>query len=200
MGIGQSATDEGRITGMQLILFDVSNFASPQLAATHDLGQGSSEALYDHHAFTFWAPTSTLMIPVSTYREDGDRTGLEVFSVDSESGFGGLGFIDHASIDENGLRDTIRRALVIGDRVITVGHRGLASSNMETLEGLTHTAFPDPRQQDNQERPGLVGPPERGEDVPALPEEAPEPEQGQPEEEESDEDQPATPSGAPEEG
>ena len=51
LGIGQDASDEGRVLGTQLSLFDVSNLRRPVLLRTHALGSSWSEAETDHHAF-----------------------------------------------------------------------------------------------------------------------------------------------------
>ena len=65
----------------QISMFDVSDFANPNLAATQQLSpvdEGGddgwgwnwaySEASYEHKAFTYWAPAELLAVPLSTYR------------------------------------------------------------------------------------------------------------------------------------
>ena len=49
-------------------MFDVSDFANPTLSSALPVdatqqGWGWSEALYDHHAFQYWAPKNVLAIP-----------------------------------------------------------------------------------------------------------------------------------------
>ncbi len=66
VGIGQNATDQGRVTGSQASLFDVSNPANPVRLATLDLGSQSG-AEYDHRAFLWWASTRDLILPTVTY-------------------------------------------------------------------------------------------------------------------------------------
>ncbi len=64
LGVGQDATDEGRTTGTQLSLFDVSDPANPQRISTLPIG-GQSEVEWDHKAFLFWEPDGTIVLPVS---------------------------------------------------------------------------------------------------------------------------------------
>ncbi len=143
IGIGQSATDQGRITGMQLSLFDVSDFAAPALAHALPLGQGNSDALYDHHAFTFWAPLQTLMIPVSLWNEDARRTGLRFYQVSAEDGFVEDGFVDHSALSARGAQVEITRSMVINDTVLSMSRRGLQLNNLDGLEPLARVAYPE---------------------------------------------------------
>ena len=63
LGLGQDATDTGRVTGSQLSLFDVSDPTKPTRISQVDLGQGGSEAEHDPHAFLFWAKTGQIVVP-----------------------------------------------------------------------------------------------------------------------------------------
>ena len=67
VGIGQDATDEGRTTGTQVSLFDVSDPSSPQRIQQWQVPDGTSMAEGDHHAFLWWAPEDLLVIPLSSY-------------------------------------------------------------------------------------------------------------------------------------
>lgn len=106
LAVGMDGTDEGSITGLAVNLFDVSDLNNPQLAwqwtTTADEGEswGWSEALYDHHAFTFH--NGLLSIPIYTYTYDGSHThwwsGLVVLSVDAEAGIEEVGRVDHSSL------------------------------------------------------------------------------------------------------
>lgn len=146
IGIGQSATDDGQITGMQLSLFDVSDLADPQLAFAEPLGEGYSEALYDHHAFTYWAPESLLMVPV--FRWDGrgadEQSGLELFRVDPETGFAGSGFIDHADLRPDlGYGGEVSRSLVIGDAIYSISEHGIKANTIDDLVEQGRAIFPE---------------------------------------------------------
>ena len=63
LGVGQDATEEGRPTGTQLSLFDVSDLRKPTRLHTEHVGLGWSEAESDHHAFLYWPRTGLVVIP-----------------------------------------------------------------------------------------------------------------------------------------
>ena len=177
IGIGQSATDEGRITGMQLSLFDVSDFANPELAHRQLLGQGSSEAIYNHHAFTFWAPLDLLMIPLQSYDNEARRIGLELYNVSTDNGFAVGGFIHHEALveEEFGGQPAIRRSIIMGDQVLTVSAYGLMTHDLDSLEATAQANFPEPREHRGGrliggEEPG-VPEPEPAPEAPDAPEE-----------------------------
>ncbi len=148
LGVGQDATAQGRTTGTQLSLFDVSNPRLPARKAGVALGGGaSSSAEFDPHAFLFWKPSNLAVIPLTTY---GDR---------GQSFSGAVGFrIGAASIAEAGriahppdaadstYTPEIGRSLVIGDALYTLSYAGLAANRLDNLASLSFTAFPrEPR-------------------------------------------------------
>ena len=53
LGIGQDATKDGQVTGMQLSVFDISDLTKPALRDRLRLGQGWSAALDDSRAFGY---------------------------------------------------------------------------------------------------------------------------------------------------
>ncbi len=53
LGVGQDADGDGRVRGLQLSLFDVSDPAAPRRVSQVRLPQGWSDIESDHHAFTF---------------------------------------------------------------------------------------------------------------------------------------------------
>ena len=74
LGIGQDADDEGRVLGIQVSLFDVSDPANPVRLQQLTLGSGSASAEYDPHAFLWWEATGTAILPIQTY---GDPVAIE---------------------------------------------------------------------------------------------------------------------------
>jgi uncharacterized secreted protein with C-terminal beta-propeller domain len=120
IGIGQNATDEGFVTGMQVSLFDVSNPRDPQRLDDLQLG-GYSEAEHDHHAFLWWAPTRTLAVPSRT----DVGSGLEVIRVE------GARLVRAGQV--NGPACGYRRSVVIGDELIAISTQEMTISDFASL-------------------------------------------------------------------
>jgi uncharacterized secreted protein with C-terminal beta-propeller domain len=124
IGIGQESSDQGRVIGIQVSLFDTSDPANPRRLAQHVVPGASSEAEYNAHAVLWWPATGLLVLPLAPV--------------------GALAL--HVTAD--GLREagrlappaqtyaSIRRALVIGDVLWTVTDTGLLASNVSTMDQL----------------------------------------------------------------
>ena len=119
LGIGRDVDPAtGRVLGLQLSIFDVSDPANPKRSATYtfagDGWQSWSAALWDHHALSWFAKQGILALPV----QQGDwwqgSNGLVVFKVDPSStdGFQNLGEIKHD--------DPVQRSIRIGDFLYSV--------------------------------------------------------------------------------
>jgi uncharacterized secreted protein with C-terminal beta-propeller domain len=120
VGIGQNATDDGFVTGLQVSLFDVSNPRDPQRLDQLQLG-GSSEAERDHHAFLWWAPTGTLAVPAGT----DAGPGLAVVRVEGDQ-LVRAGLVDGPACG-------YRRSVVIGDELIAISTQELTISDFASL-------------------------------------------------------------------
>ena len=131
IGVGQDATDKGRVTGTQVSLFDVRDPAKPQRLAQYHLPGANSEAEYDPHAFLYWQPTGLLVLPVTG--QNGDDGGSLVLSL-SDKGFSELGTVRHPS-------GTLRRALVIGDDLWTVSDAGVMATSGDRATQLAWVPF-----------------------------------------------------------
>jgi uncharacterized secreted protein with C-terminal beta-propeller domain len=141
LGVGQNATDQGRVLGTQVSLFDVSDLANPTRLQQTTFPDSWSEAESDHHAFLYWAPTGLAVIPVSAATPDG-RVSLEAagFFVSRESGITCVRRVAHPD-DPNGL-SAIRRSAVVGDALYTVSSRGVMVSDLSSLVERSFLAFP----------------------------------------------------------
>ena len=64
LGLGQDATEEGRVLGTQVSTFDVSDPRRPALLRRVTLGKAWSEAEWDHHAFLYWPRATLAVLPV----------------------------------------------------------------------------------------------------------------------------------------
>lgn len=61
IGVGSAADETGRITGLQVSLFDVTDLAAPTRTAVLEVPGASTPVEWDHHAFT-WVGTSGLAV------------------------------------------------------------------------------------------------------------------------------------------
>jgi hypothetical protein len=138
IGIGQDATEQGRATGAQISLFDVSNPAAPVRLQQAAVGSGStSEAEYDHHAFLWWPARELAVLPVSMYDRADSFVGAIGFSV-KRTGIAEAGRIQHP-LEPYPM--PIRRSVVVENRLITVSDAGLKLSRLDTLADAAWVPF-----------------------------------------------------------
>lgn len=139
LGIGRGANENrGLFQEMQVSIFDVSDLSDPQLIHRTSIGGGRSTASVvngdrwaegdgDHHAVGYFPSEQILAIPIFNAGATGwDRSstidntpifeqgegGLQVFHIDTATGFESLTIIEHATL--------ISRSLVIGDQLIAI--------------------------------------------------------------------------------
>ncbi len=83
LGVGQNADEQGRTTGVQVSLFDVSDLRNPVRLAQRGLGRYTYTPIEnDHHAFFWWGPERLAVIPFNGYADEGDFSGAMAFRVD----------------------------------------------------------------------------------------------------------------------
>ena len=136
LGVGQEATPEGRRSGSQVSLFDVSDPANPKRVAQKLLGKSWSDTEWDHHAFLYWPKTGLTMLPLiseesdpakGTYSWNAKAVGLTV----SRTGITAAGEVVHPTTNQGA--DPITRSVVVGNTVYTLSERGLGASDLTTL-------------------------------------------------------------------
>ena len=170
LGVGQDATEEGRTTGLQASLFDVSDPTAPQRLATLDLGQGYSPVESDHRAFLYWEPEKLAVLPVERFdmpmpvepsapatSEDTSEPG----DVAPSEEVMGEPFLGAVAIGVDGDRLTIRaqfahpvdapgmfggsdpivRIQVVDGRLLTIGHAGIGYGPVEDLDDRAFVRF-----------------------------------------------------------
>jgi hypothetical protein len=153
LGVGQSATEEGRVQGTQLSVFDVRDPANPVQVSTLLLG-GSSEAEWDHHAFLYWPETDpatgevvgTIVIP-SSPMWGPCPADARCLGADITSPAGGVivaelrgttlsarGVIQHTLTNGAGpCWNPLQRAVVLGSELATIGFDQVQFSDRATL-------------------------------------------------------------------
>jgi len=136
--------------GVQLSIFDISDFANPKLVKSEVIGDRgtSSEALYNHKAFTFWESEGLLALPIDLYELQGAQTapydygewtfkGLYVYRVDKEDGFQQLGRISTSSEPEEYwyYYSDWTRGVFINDNIYAVMSEAVRSAEINNIEG-----------------------------------------------------------------
>ena len=98
--IGQDANDQGRVTGVHLQVFDVSNPARPTRKFHEKMATpySWSTAQNDHHAFMFDPVTRTLAFPLVEQGDGSWFNGLAVYTIDPRKGFKRMGKLDHGAL------------------------------------------------------------------------------------------------------
>ena len=67
LGVGREATEDGRVTGAKVSLFDVSDPANPRVIDSWELADGYTDVEYDHLAFLYWAPEQIVVLPMQDW-------------------------------------------------------------------------------------------------------------------------------------
>ncbi|GIG60117.1 hypothetical protein Lfu02_44890 [Longispora fulva] len=123
IGVGQEASEQGRVQGTQVSLFDVKDPAKPWRLAQYVLAGAYSEAEFDPHAFLYWPKTGLLVIPV--YARSGPGGVALALKVAGSS----VTELGRVTLDSG----QIRRSLVIGETLWTVSEAGLKASDLSTM-------------------------------------------------------------------
>jgi uncharacterized secreted protein with C-terminal beta-propeller domain len=134
IGVGQEATDQGRATGTQVSLFDVSNPASPQRLAQYHLPDSSSEAQFDPHAFLYWPQDGTLVVPVSQYKTNYEVASL-VLKIEGNQMRESGKIVEPSGQNYGG---GARRTIVIGDQLWSISMAGV---QINARNGLAQQAW-----------------------------------------------------------
>lgn len=140
LGVGQDATDDGRVKGTQVSTFDVSDPASPSRIDAFTISEGSSSQVeYDHHAFLYH--DALAVIPVVQWNWDGKTEDVFSGAVGLEVGEDGtlreVGEVVHpggAELKGWDYQAQILRSFVVGDSLYTISASGIMKSTLDGLE------------------------------------------------------------------
>jgi hypothetical protein len=152
--IGQEADLEGRVTGLALRIFDVSEDRDPKLAHLWLFEeQGWSSATSDQLNFVYEPSRGLLAFPYVSYGEEF-RSVLQLFAVDVSRGFEQLGEIEHGALlsEQCGTPENwacsytpeVRRGLFIEDHVYSISAAGVLVHAVADLENeVARVPLPD---------------------------------------------------------
>lgn len=157
IGVGQDATDEGQVLGLQVSLFDVTDPADPQRLSKVVMPGANSESEWNHHAFLHWPATGTTVLPMQQYGNGRPIEDIVATDEPVEPGpdfapsdfFNGAVILDVADEDitiEGRISHvddvsqewlaTVRRSFVRGDVLWTLSDTALVGVDLETLDGM----------------------------------------------------------------
>jgi hypothetical protein len=158
--IGKDATEQGRVTGLAIQLFDVTDKTQPRVQGKfvfgNDQGWASSEAENNHKAFTYSPVNKMLAIPMQRWTGGSYAATFEFFKIDVTNNAGAavdrLGFVDHAQIfgrsgvDPNMCGYTVqpRRTFFYENDVVTLSTAGAVASRAADLGRIATAQLPSP--------------------------------------------------------
>jgi hypothetical protein len=149
LGVGQEGDEDGRITGVKVSLFDVSDPSAPVESANWIQENGSQQVEFDAKAFLYWPATKLAVVPVQVFDErtlspDGSNpggfNGAVGLTVDGAS-ITELGRLSHVGQGVPVFESTIERSIVVGDVLWTLSPVGLLASDLQTLTPGAFVAF-----------------------------------------------------------
>ncbi len=158
LGVGMDGDWDGRLSGVAISLFDVSDFGDPkqQDQLTLDCDDSWSEALWNHHAILVY--DDVVAIPAYGYTwsasDDEDehwggssyQSGLVVAEIDVEEGLTQRGFVNHRPLVEeiycegegeacdSSYVPQMRRSLVIEGNLFSISELGVMVSKVTDPE------------------------------------------------------------------
>ena len=137
LGVGQEATLEGVTTGTQVSVFDVADPAAPTRLSQVMLPGATSEAEWDHHAVL--VHDGLVVLPYERWSEptpdrpEGFETAAMVLTLDGDA-LSLRGTVASSVGRVDPWQSTIRRALVVDGRLVTVSHAEVAVHDPVSLE------------------------------------------------------------------
>jgi len=133
LGVGQDANDEGRTSGTQFSLFDVSDPENPTRIDKVAMDGGYSAAEYDHHAFTYW--NGLVLTPYSSWTEKKVESGVLAVRVnDRKLTFEGV-------LQQKEKEPDAIRTIVIDGTIYTITYQGIGMNDLTSLESLGFVSF-----------------------------------------------------------
>lgn len=152
--VGQDADDDGRVLGLHLQIFDVTDLANPTRVhhkrLTGERWSSWSPAMWDHHAFTFDAKRKILVLPM-TMNQPEQFSGALVLRADPRKGFKDMGFLtqngkvaerfcERATPQQNRAHcenpyntvwaSAIQRTIIVDDYVLALSHYGMTAHSL----------------------------------------------------------------------
>lgn len=158
IGIGKEATEQGRVQGVKIAIFDVSDVENPIETAKYEVDKrwSDSNALYDHKAFLFDKEKNLLVLPMSYSEKTGVHAngydifknwqGAFVFNIASDE-ISLRGKIDHMkdNTDNRGYyysQYAVQRSLYMDDTLYTISRTLIKANELDDLTFIDEVELP----------------------------------------------------------
>jgi hypothetical protein len=140
LGVGQEGDEDGRITGVKVSLFDVSDPSAPVESANWTQDGGSQQVEFDAKAFLYWPATKLAVVPVQVFDQGdvvnpegaGQFNGAVGLTVDDDA-IVEAGRITHVDRGVPAYEVGVERSIVVGDTLWTLSSAGFLASDLQTL-------------------------------------------------------------------
>ena len=152
IGVGMEATEQGRVQGVKIALFDVSDVENPKEVSKYEVGKewsdvyrsySSTDVSYDHKAFLFDKEKQLLIIPVSytKYLDNNWNSyeywqGAYVFNLNLEEGFRLRGKITHFEGNKT-WQGYVQRSLYMDDVLYTISNYKIKANDLFNLDKIS---------------------------------------------------------------
>ena len=132
IGVGQEASAQGMVAGLQVSLFDVTSPSHPVRTGHVVRSDAPGEQTLDPHAFLYWQPTGLVVVPIQSWQQSqsGKVLVLRVSGTDLTA----VGIVANpasTSISDDGLG--IQRSLLVHGNLWTLSGGGVRVSDTSTL-------------------------------------------------------------------
>ncbi len=146
--VGQDADLNGRVRGVKISIFDVSDMSKPSEVQSYSLGSGTwSEANWDHKAFTYFPSKKLLGIPVHGYTSSSGSqynyfSKLMVLNVDPANAISEKGSINVGDLVNLAGKESywwygaasVQRSIFADDFVYAISNIGIKAVNISDFD------------------------------------------------------------------
>lgn len=138
IGVGQEASLQGRVAGMQVSLFDVANPSAPSRVSRIVEKESVGENTLDPHAFLYWAPTGLVVVPMDSW--DAKYAGQVLVLKVTASGLTRVGTVANpGGTGSDGLG--IARSMIVDGSLWTFSAGGVKVSSPTSLAKQAWIAY-----------------------------------------------------------
>jgi uncharacterized secreted protein with C-terminal beta-propeller domain len=140
IGVGQEASAQGRVAGLQVSLFDVTSPSHPVRTGHIVKTDAPGENALDPHAFLYWQPTGLMVVPIQSWEQS--QSGKVLVLRVSGRTLTTIGTITNPAstiLQDDGLG--IQRSLLVHGNLWTVSGSGVRVSDASTLAQRSWIAF-----------------------------------------------------------